>query len=243
MSLSNEEMASSGWHRVSTIFFQREERRDKCAGRLFIVGFLYHCSFSYSFPDTPVAAWDPPRHSTHEKHCMQLCLVARIRWWTEKSSQHLPKLSSIPTVTTEISTSPMGLARKSVVQSQYWFHRSIFGVAQSKLLEVHPLNFPSSHAALSKLRRVFFIFGLPDVLVSDNARAFTSKEFQQFVKCNGISHVTLSPHHPITNGLVERAVQSFKQVMRKSTSPLNITLHNFLFSYHLIPHSTKVKHL
>ena len=110
--------------------------------------------------------------------------------------------------------------------------------ARSKWLEVHPVNSTSTHAALSKLRHVFSIFGLPDVLVSDNASAFTSEEFQQFVKRNGIRHVTSSPHHPATNGLVERAVQSFKQAMRKSTSPLDIRLHNFLFSYRLTPHST-----
>ena len=33
-------------------------------------------------------------------------------------------------------------------------------------------------------------------------------------------------------------MQSFKQVMRKTTSPLDIRLHNFLFSYRLAPHST-----
>ena len=38
------------------------------------------------------------------------------------------------------------------------------------------------------------------------------------------------------HGLVERAVQTFKQAMRKSNEPLDIRLAKFLFTYRLTPH-------
>ena len=81
-------------------------------------------------------------------------------------------------------------------------------------------------------------FCYPNVLVSDNGAAFTSNEFADFLIRNGIRHITSSPHHPSTNGLAERAIQTFKQAMRKSSGSLESRLQNFLFSYRLTPHST-----
>ena len=42
------------------------------------------------------------------------------------------------------------------------------------------------------------------------------EEFQSFLKQNGVKHPTSAPHHPATNGLAERFVQSFKQSMKAS---------------------------
>lgn len=108
--------------------------------------------------------------------------------------------------------------------------------AHSKWLEVHIVPTTSSHAAISKMRTVFSAHGLPEILVTDNGAAFTSTEFSEFTTKNGIRHVTSSPYHPSTNGLVERAVQTFKQAMKKGTSPLESRIANFLLTYRLTPH-------
>ena len=42
--------------------------------------------------------------------------------------------------------------------------------------------------------------------MTDNGTAFTSTEFAQFAKQNGIQHVSTSPYHPALNGLAEQAV-------------------------------------
>ena len=50
--------------------------------------------------------------------------------------------------------------------------------------------------------------------MSDNGSNFVSSEFKLFLLKNGIKHITSEPYQPNTSGLVERAVQTFKQGMK-----------------------------
>ena len=60
--------------------------------------------------------------------------------------------------------------------------------------------------------------------MTDNGPSFTSKEFQSFMTENGIIHKKSSPYHPATNGLAERAVQTFKCGLKKLSGPLETRL-------------------
>ena len=74
-------------------------------------------------------------------------------------------------------------------------------------------------------------------MVSDNATSFASTEFEEFDA--NIRHITSAPSHPATNGLAERAVQTFKESMKKSSrGDLEIKLARFLFHYRTTPHTT-----
>ena len=111
--------------------------------------------------------------------------------------------------------------------------------AHSKWLEVHVTNSTTSSATIELLRKSFACLGLPDVVVSDNATTFTSDEFANFLKRNGIKHVRTPPYHPASNGLIERAVQTFKEGMRRLTEgSINTRVSRFLFKYRITPHST-----
>ena len=77
-------------------------------------------------------------------------------------------------------------------------------------VEDFPLKATTSAVVVQCMRPLFAQFGLPDTLVSDNASCFTSVELKQFLERNGIRHITSSPYHPASNGLVERAVQIVK---------------------------------
>ena len=111
--------------------------------------------------------------------------------------------------------------------------------AYSKWLDVQVVPSATSQNTINVLRSLFATHGLPELIVSDNGTAFTSEQFRDFLKKNGIRQITSAPYHPATNGLAERAVQTFKMGMKKS-KPGDITtqLARFLFHYRTTPHST-----
>ncbi|CAG2226125.1 unnamed protein product [Mytilus edulis] len=111
--------------------------------------------------------------------------------------------------------------------------------AHSKYLDVHVVNSATSANTIEKLRTMFAIHGLPESIVSDNGTPFASQEFQDFVQRNGIKHIRSSPYQPSTNGLAERAVQTFKEGMKKVTEgSIETRMAKFLFTYRLTPHAT-----
>ena len=74
------------------------------------------------------------------------------------------------------------------------------------------------------------------MLVTENGSVFTSEEFSTFIKQNGIRHVKLSPYHPASNGLVEQAIQTFKEFMKKmKDGSIEANVSRFLFQYRIIP--------
>ena len=112
--------------------------------------------------------------------------------------------------------------------------------AHSRWLEIERMTTTTSAKTIETLQNLFTRYGVPAQLVSDNGPQFTSEEFQQFLKRNGIKHITSAPYHPATNGLAERCVQSFKNAMKSETEvkSLNIKLARFLLAYRNTPHST-----
>lgn len=99
----------------------------------------------------------------------------------------------------------------------------------------------TSTATITRLKRLFASYGVPEQIVTDNAATFMSDEFQQFTKRNGILHTTGAPRHPATNGLAERYVSTFKAGMKKlAKDDLSIEdkVSHFLLWYRTTPNST-----
>ncbi|KAI7802842.1 hypothetical protein IRJ41_020318 [Triplophysa rosa] len=111
--------------------------------------------------------------------------------------------------------------------------------SHSKWMDVYPVIHATYTVTIEKLRSCFSTHGLPKMLVSDNATCFKSEEFETFMKRNGIQHVTSAPYHPSSNGLVERAVQTFKEGMKKmKDETVETRVARFLFTYRITPHAT-----
>ena len=90
--------------------------------------------------------------------------------------------------------------------------------AHSKWMEVHITKSSTSLVTIEKMRSTFATLGLPEQLVTDNGPSFTIWEFRQFMRNNGVHHITTSPYHQSSNGLAERAVQTFKSGVKKVDS-------------------------
>lgn len=111
--------------------------------------------------------------------------------------------------------------------------------AYSKWLDVHIMSSMSTEATISKLRSTFAVHGLPDMIVSDNGGTFVSAEFANYMQANGIKHRTTAPWHPSSNGCAERAVQVFKEGIKKiKDGTVEEKLQKFLFHYRITPQST-----
>lgn len=111
----------------------------------------------------------------------------------------------------------------------------------SKWLEAEIVTAMSSGTVITILRKIFASQGLPETVVSDNGRAFSSVEFNTFLKRNGIRHLYSPPYHPATNGQVERAIQTFKNKLKKlegSQMPWSEKLSKALFYLRTVPHSS-----
>ena len=80
-----------------------------------------------------------------------------------------------------------------------------------------PVPSLTSETTIRTLRGIFATHRLPELIVSGNGPSFTSEEFNDFVERNGIRHVKCSPYHPVSKGQAERAVQTFKEGLKKAT--------------------------
>lgn len=113
--------------------------------------------------------------------------------------------------------------------------------AYSKWPEVIPMKSTTTHATIAALMPVFATHGLPVRIVTDNGPQFTSNEFADFLKVNGILHTRSAPYHPSSNGEAERLVQTFKHNMKcRKATPMDIITNTskFLLSYRTTDHST-----
>ena len=112
--------------------------------------------------------------------------------------------------------------------------------AHSKWLEVTPVSSTASEVTINALQTIFATHGLPDTIVSDNGSSFTSQEFKQFCKSNGIEHIRVAPYKAASNGLAERAVQIFKSAMKKLDPKVSLSkrLNSFLFKYRITPQTS-----
>ena len=113
--------------------------------------------------------------------------------------------------------------------------------AHSKWPEVYEMSQTTTAKTIVVLRHLFASHGLPAQIVSDNGPQFVSEEFAALLKANGVRHLKRAPYHPASNGLAQRFVRTFKQVMNAGKHDGLASQHqleNFLFTYRTTPHAT-----
>ena len=71
---------------------------------------------------------------------------------------------------------------------------------------------------IGKLKKRFATRGIPDTFHSDNGPPFNSNEFSAFVAMYEFEHVTSSPEYRQSNGKVENAVKTSKNLIKKAAT-------------------------
>nr|XP_049692720.1 uncharacterized protein K02A2.6-like isoform X1 [Helicoverpa armigera] len=131
------------------------------------------------------------------------------------------------------------------------FHNYMFLIivdAYSKWVECYSMaSTHNSKAVINKMNDFMSRFGIPQILVSDNGTSFTSFEFQEFCKLNGIEHLLSPAYHPASNGQAE----SFVKIVKKGLKAIilqgcnKVTIYDkiakYLFDYRNSKNSTTDK--
>lgn len=113
--------------------------------------------------------------------------------------------------------------------------------AYSKWPIVSVMKSTTATKTVEVIRSAFADYGLCDEIVSDNGPQFVSSVFKDFLKKNGVRHITSAPYHPKTNGLAERFVQTLKQALKsakKDQGTIETKISRFLLQYRNSEHST-----
>ena len=89
----------------------------------------------------------------------------------------------------------------------------------SKFPFIRKLPVPcTSQAVVNATKQIFAEQGIPERVVSDNARHYDSKQYKDFSVSWCFDHITSSPHYPRSNGFIERTIQTVKKTIRKARS-------------------------
>ena len=194
--------------------------------------------------------------SLHESHFGVVKMKARARsyvWWPKIDAQ-LEDLAATCKICmcerkspAKVPLNPWPSPNKcwSRIHSDFLgpFHGHFFMVvidAYSKWPEVFDMNTNTqTDRVIALFKKLFARFGLPNHVVTDNGRQYTSIDFQNFIRLNGIKHTCSAPYHPATNGAAENFVGVFKDKitkMIKSGKQLNEAVNQFLLDYRSTEH-------
>ena len=167
-------------------------------------------------------------HDTHPRIVKMKSLARSYVWWPKMDTNLEEKVKSCVTCQSHQNTPPCSPLHPWEWPGRPWsrVHVDFVGPftgkmfllitdAHSKWMDIHCVNSATSSVTIDKMRSTFASHGLPEIVVSDNGSNFVSSEFKSFLQKNGIKHITSAPYHPSTNGLVELAVQTFKQGIKK----------------------------
>ena len=94
----------------------------------------------------------------------------------------------------------------------------------------------SALTVIPMLDKVLSMFGVPDIIKSDNGPPFKSERFHEYVEYMGIKHRRVTPYWPKANGEAERFMKNMNKVVVNQSWKQE--LYQFLRNYRATPHRT-----
>jgi hypothetical protein len=112
----------------------------------------------------------------------------------------------------------------------------------TKYVELIPLIDKSPlEIAIALIHRIYYRYGSPDILISDNGTEFVNKILAHISAIYQVKHVTTTGYHPQANGLVEQHNQTLKNQLKAFTnaqqSDWDVHLDIVQFAYNTTVHN------
>ena len=192
-------------------------------------------------------------HTSHPGISRMKAIARSYTWWPGLDKEIEDLVKSCPACSSLRNAPSVAPLHPWLWPSQPWqrIHIDFAGPIQGKMMlvvvdahskwpEVATMTSTTAPATIRVLREMFATYGLPQQLVSDNGPQFTSTEFADFLKQNGIKHIKSAPYHPSTNGAAERFVRTLKHALKcaRTDQDQHQQLMSFLLSYRITPHAT-----
>ncbi|UYV69248.1 K02A2.6-like [Cordylochernes scorpioides] len=90
----------------------------------------------------------------------------------------------------------------------------------SRFPEIIQLDRLTASVVVRSCKSIFARQGIPETVVSDNGTQFgAAREFANFARQYGFTHVTSSPRFPQSNGMAEAGVKIAKLILKKNQDP------------------------
>jgi hypothetical protein len=106
---------------------------------------------------------------------------------------------------------------------------------------VEVINSTSAGCVIPVLDKIFSVFGVCEVLKTDNGPPFNSEQFRLFAEYMGFRHRRITPYWPEANAEVERFMRCIGKILRTTVVEGKIwkqELFKFLRAYRATPHSS-----
>ena len=85
----------------------------------------------------------------------------------------------------------------------------------SKYAFVELIPTKSASDVLEVFMKYVNIRGKPKILLTDNGKEFINNSFKRYLEINNIEHRHTRPYNPKCNGIAERFIQTFKDMLKR----------------------------
>ena len=82
----------------------------------------------------------------------------------------------------------------------------------SKFYWAFPIEYKNADTCIKYIKKFFMINDFPKILQSDNGGEFINDRLANYLDKNNIKHIRSRPHHPQTNGALERYHREIKKL-------------------------------
>lgn len=162
-----------------------------------------HAGYQATFNRMAMSCWWPGMHSDVERFVRQCGACNRLRPRLLKTRDTWPS-AAFPFQNVHIDWAYVKEAGNVLIAVDSF----------SGWIEAFPCKDRSTDNVIRSLRTVFTRFGVPELLVSDNAPEFVSAPLLSWLRINGIKKLESPTYYPQANGAAERAVQTVKKALR-----------------------------